>query len=334
MYRPSYEPPSTSPQPNQRYFSLNRINLDTDMKNLFNTQDYYAGQGSGGNQELHTGQDYSMVKARLTVQLPLNTTLRSNRWWRPLKLKRKGLFLKVIDYFEKETGSQSRGYDAIVSKWKNRVLPRIGAFCDIFDNVQQRIETMLANLKDHSAWKQVEMPLFYSKQNPGSKKAKTSETTSGSTQGGLNLNKEADGSREEVPEVRPIGQDRAKKKASSSSHSESSFVVGGGLVDLVTDKWKSLKLLGYGKKKEQQQSYIDLKNQELDIEEKASREATELKRQKLEIKRKTLELKLRNKRDKDLRFYMKRIDETLPPIQQGKLMDMKQEIKELYDLDY
>ncbi|GKB24391.1 hypothetical protein Tco_0863792 [Tanacetum coccineum] len=87
-------------------------------------------------------------------------------------------------------------------------------------------------------------------------------------------------------------------------------------------------------KKEQQQSYIDLKNRELDIHEKASREAAELKRQELEIKRKTLELKLRNKRDKDLRFYMKKIDETLPPIQQEKLKEMKQEIKELYDLNF
>nr|GEY76474.1 hypothetical protein [Tanacetum cinerariifolium] len=52
-------------------------------------------------------------------------------------------------------------------------------------------------MNGHSAWKQVEMPLFYSKQNPGSKKAKTSKTTSASAQGGLNLNEEADGSRKE-----------------------------------------------------------------------------------------------------------------------------------------
>ncbi|GJZ59094.1 hypothetical protein Tco_0614910 [Tanacetum coccineum] len=45
-------------------------------------------------------------------------------------------------------------------------------------------------------------------------------------------------------------------------------------------------------KKEQQKSYIDLKNRKLDIHEKKIWEAPELKRQKLEIKRKTLELKL------------------------------------------
>ncbi|GJV45576.1 hypothetical protein Tco_1430112 [Tanacetum coccineum] len=139
---------------------------------------------------------------------------------------------------------------------------------------------------------------------------------------------------EEVREVRPIGWDRAKKKASSSSRSEASSAAGGGLVDMVADKWKSLKSVSWGKKKKQQQSYIDLKNRELNIHEKASQEAAELKRQELEIKCKTLELKLRNKRDKDLRFYMKKIDETLPPIQQEKLMEIKQEIKELYGLDY
>nr|GEY77748.1 hypothetical protein [Tanacetum cinerariifolium] len=126
MYRPSYELPSS--QPNQGYSLLNRINLDMDTKNLFNMQDFYAGQ------------------VRVKVQA------------------------------------------------------------------------------DHSALKQVEKPLFYTKQNPSSKKAKTSETTSGSEQGDLNLNEEADGSEEEVREMRPIVRGRAKKKASSSSRFESSSV--------------------------------------------------------------------------------------------------------------
>nr|GEY86482.1 hypothetical protein [Tanacetum cinerariifolium] len=73
----------------------------------------------------------------------------------------------------------------------------------------------------------------------GSKKCKTSETTSGSAQGGLNLNDEADGSGEEVREVKPIRRDRAKKKAFASSRFKYSSVAGGGLVNLVTDKWKS-----------------------------------------------------------------------------------------------
>ncbi|GKC83106.1 hypothetical protein Tco_1138823 [Tanacetum coccineum] len=99
------------------------------------------------------------------------------------------------------------------------------------------------------------MPLFYSKQNKGSKKAKTSETTSGSTHGGLNLNDEADGSGEEVQEVRPIGQDRAKTKASASSRFESSSIAGGGLIDLVIDKWKSLKSVGWEKRRNNNNLY-------------------------------------------------------------------------------
>ncbi|GKF13408.1 hypothetical protein Tco_0054870 [Tanacetum coccineum] len=50
MYRPSYEPPSS--QPTQGYSSLNRINLDIDMENLFNTQDYYVGQDNSPVEEL------------------------------------------------------------------------------------------------------------------------------------------------------------------------------------------------------------------------------------------------------------------------------------------
>ncbi|GKE02254.1 hypothetical protein Tco_1390237 [Tanacetum coccineum] len=72
--------------------------------------------------------------------------------------------------------------------------------------------------------------------------------------------------REEVREVRPSGWDRAKNKvASSSSCSEFSSIAGGGLVELVANKWKSIKSATWGKKKEQQESYIHLKNQELEI---------------------------------------------------------------------
>ncbi|GKA17538.1 hypothetical protein Tco_0697375 [Tanacetum coccineum] len=125
-----------------------------------------------------------------------------------------------------------------------------------------------------------------------------------------------------------------KKKSSTFSRSEASSAAGGGIVDMVADNWKSFKVVGWGKKKEQQQSYIDLKNREFDIHEKANREAAELKRQELELKHKKLELKLSIKRDKDLRFYMKKIEETLLPIQPEKLKEMKQQIKELYELDF
>ncbi|GJT31487.1 hypothetical protein Tco_0911762 [Tanacetum coccineum] len=149
-------------------------------------------------------------------------------------MKSRGFWLKFIDYFEKETGSQSRGYDAISGSCDLTVYQKACLeYAAEYDH-DFLLEPCSQILKDHSAWKQIEMPLFYSKQNPGSKKAKTFETTSGSAQGGLNLNEKADGSGEEVQEARQLGRDRPKKKASSSSSSKSSSVAGGGLVDLVT----------------------------------------------------------------------------------------------------
>ncbi|GJX54318.1 retrotransposon protein, putative, ty3-gypsy subclass [Tanacetum coccineum] len=91
-------------------------------------------------------------------------------------------------------------------------------------------------LKDHIGWKDVEMPYFY--QTQGRKKSKTSETTSGSASGGLNLNEEADEALEETQEFRPIGRDRAKakKKAAGSSRGGSS-----SFVDSVSDKFYNMK---------------------------------------------------------------------------------------------
>ncbi|GKB05262.1 hypothetical protein Tco_0833457 [Tanacetum coccineum] len=83
--RSSYEPPSPSTQSNQGYSLLNRLNLDMDIENLFNTQEFYAGQGSGhdnyvgqgsgqgsgGNQEFYTGQDYSMGQGSAHGSAPI-----------------------------------------------------------------------------------------------------------------------------------------------------------------------------------------------------------------------------------------------------------------------
>ncbi|GJV38886.1 hypothetical protein Tco_1417326 [Tanacetum coccineum] len=62
-----------------------------------------------------------------------------------------------------------------------------------------------------------------------------------SAQGGFNLNDEVGGYEEEIREERPIGRGRAKNTASSSSsRSSTSSVAGGGVVELVADKWKSI----------------------------------------------------------------------------------------------
>ncbi|GJT12727.1 hypothetical protein Tco_0859769 [Tanacetum coccineum] len=137
-------------------------------------------------------------------------------------MKTSGFWDAVITYFEKETGS-TRGYDSIVSKWKNRVRPRIGAFCAIIYNVETNYESDTNDidvyhkacveykmiykqdftlehcynvLKDHQGWIDIEMPNFYNTQRR--KKSKTFETTSGSASGGIDLNDEADEKTEEL----------------------------------------------------------------------------------------------------------------------------------------
>ncbi|GJZ13378.1 hypothetical protein Tco_0548608, partial [Tanacetum coccineum] len=123
-------------------------------------------------------------------------------------MKAKAFGDAVIKYFTKETGS-ARGYDSILSKWKNRVRPRIDRFCAIINNIEDNHES-------------------------GAKKSKTSETTSGSESGGFNLNNEADEFEEETQEHRPMGRNRSKanKQSSTSSRKGSS-----SLVDLVADKF-------------------------------------------------------------------------------------------------
>ncbi|GKB09192.1 hypothetical protein Tco_0837504 [Tanacetum coccineum] len=75
-----------------------------------------------------------------------------------------------------------------------------------------------------------------------------------------------------------------------------------------------------GKRSKEKQSYIDLKNRELSIQEAEVRDAAQLKREKLEIQRRTLELAERDKRDKDILFYNSEINSSLPAIQQQKLL--------------
>ncbi|GKB09057.1 hypothetical protein Tco_0837369 [Tanacetum coccineum] len=120
----------------------------------------------------------------------------------------------------------------------------------------------------------------------GAKKSKTSETTSGSASDGFNLNNEA-GEFEETQEHRSMGRDRSKakkKSPTSSCEGSSSFV------DLVADEFLNIKTTKWEKMQEQQDSCIQLKNQELDIQEEARKEAAELKRAKLKIQHRTLEL--------------------------------------------
>ncbi|GJR34964.1 hypothetical protein Tco_1210648 [Tanacetum coccineum] len=308
---------STSSQPYQPYYPINPTNLDMNVEELMFSQEYNysqdysmghsSGHGSGhgsahgsghGSVPFHDDEDDSPVEEVSPVK--------------PKKPSRRATKAK------KDETKEAKGF------WETviRVRPKIGAFCAIIKNIEANhksgtndldvyqkacaefkmiykgdfnLEHCYNILKDHPGWTDVEMPHFLKIQ--GRKKSKTSKTTSGSGSGGINLNEEADEAVQETQEFRPMGRDRAKakKKAASSSFS---------IVDL------------------------------LNIREAEAREIAQLKREKLEIQRRTLELAEREKRDRDILFYNSIIDTNLPPIQQQKLLEMKMEIKERYNLDY
>ncbi|GKC14908.1 ABC transporter G family member 7 isoform X2 [Tanacetum coccineum] len=211
-------------------------------------------------------------------------------------MKSKGFWQTVINYFRNEIGS-TRGGSCDLN-----VYQKACAEYELVYGHPFTLEPCWNILKGLATWKEIEMPSFY-KKTKGRKKSKTSETTSGSAQGSLNLNDEAVESEEETQEERSIGRDRAKKKSSAS------FREGYSFVDL-------------------------LKNRELDIQEAARRGAADLKREKLEIQHRALELAEKKKRNKDILFYNSVIDSSLPSTQQQKLQELKDKIKEYYNLDY
>ncbi|GJY56435.1 hypothetical protein Tco_0455550 [Tanacetum coccineum] len=147
-----------------------------------------------------------------------------------------------------------RGYDSIISKWKNRVRPRIDAFCAIIHNVEANHESGINDLDVyHKAC--AEYKMIY-KQDSTLKHC-YNVLKYHQAFGGIDLNDKAD---EETEELRPMGRDRAnakKKSVGSSSARSSSFV------DLVANKFLNMKQM----KSEEKQSYIDLKNRELSIRE-------------------------------------------------------------------
>nr|GEV97308.1 hypothetical protein [Tanacetum cinerariifolium] len=99
-------------------------------------------------------------------------------------------------YFEKETSS-SIGYDSIVSKWKNKVRPRIGAFCAIINNVEENHESGTNDLDVyHKAC--AEYKMMYKQDFTLEHCYNTLKDHPAS--GGLNLNEEADEAVEETQE--------------------------------------------------------------------------------------------------------------------------------------
>ncbi|GJU68395.1 protein kinase-like domain, concanavalin A-like lectin/glucanase domain protein [Tanacetum coccineum] len=273
---------STSFQPYQPYSLINPTNLDMNFEDLMFSQEYkysqdYSmghglGHGSGhgsahgsahGSVPFHDDEDDSPVEEVSPVKpkKPSRHAAKAKKdetkeVKEPPKEWTVEEEIAVYQgwYFEKETGS-TRGYDSIVSKWKNMVRHKTGAFCAIIKNIEANHESYTNDLdvyqkacaefkmiykgdfnlehcynilKDHPGWTDIEMPHFFKIQ--GQKKSKTSETTSGSVSGGINLNEEADEAVQETQEFRPMGHDRAKAKKKAAGSSSL-------IVDLVADKF-------------------------------------------------------------------------------------------------
>ncbi|GJX93467.1 retrotransposon protein, putative, ty3-gypsy subclass [Tanacetum coccineum] len=201
---------STSSQPNHPYSPVNRINFDMDFEeNMFSqdynyNQDYSMGYASG----------HARAKKDAPKDLPKDWTVAEEtalcQAWCDVSeniipgnnMKTSGFWDAVITYFEKETGSTRANHESGTRTsmvYQKRLL--VWNYKMIYKQ-DFTLEHCYNVLKDHQGWIQIEMPNFYTTQRR--KKSKTSETTSGSASGGIDLNDEAD---EETEELRPMGRD-------------------------------------------------------------------------------------------------------------------------------
>ncbi|GJW63349.1 hypothetical protein Tco_0115233 [Tanacetum coccineum] len=135
------------------------------------------------------------------------------------------------------------------------------------------------------------------------KKSRTSETTThatlDSTHIGLDLNDKAANSEDvEVQDVRRMGQDMSKKKASSSTaRSESSAASEVGLVDAFFNKWKQVVSTLFTQWQESSSKYLRLKERELELEDLRRREQAELERLKLAQEERMEQMRLAQQRE-------------------------------------
>ncbi|GKB10437.1 hypothetical protein Tco_0844360 [Tanacetum coccineum] len=61
-------------------------------------------------------------------------------------ITKKGFWVVVFDNFEKDMGGTIREYDAIVSKWKSSIRPKVAAFSVVYDGVQRMDENGSSDL--------------------------------------------------------------------------------------------------------------------------------------------------------------------------------------------
>nr|GFA52763.1 hypothetical protein [Tanacetum cinerariifolium] len=200
LYRPTMES-STSSQPYQQYSPINPTNLDLNFEDLmfsqeYNySQDYSMGHGLGhgsahGSVLIHDEEDDSPVEETSPVK--------------PKKPSRREIKAKKDEPKEVK--------DALKEWTVEEEIAFCQGWCDVSENnisgnsmkAKEFWETVIRYFEKETGssrgWKDVEMLYFY--QTQGRKKSKTSETTSRSASGGLNLNEKANEARKQpVPLV-------------------------------------------------------------------------------------------------------------------------------------
>lgn len=288
-----------------------------------------------------------------------------------------GFWTEVTEYFHAEMGEAKRTYDSLNCKWKNRIRPKVSQFSEIYNNVKSRnqsgaCETTVYQeaeqeyraiynhpfaltecwkiLKDHPKWKRVEMPKFFKSRKSSSKKSKTSENTSqgnsDSVHVGVNLNDEAGDSEEVAVQEppRPMGRDRAKKKAAASSssvaRSEGSLAGDHNLVDALVSKFTMAAAPFFSQRKESSSEYLQFKNRELEVQERRRQEEAEIERMKiaqrdkeLDLQQKMFEFQQQQKFDEDMRIYNEDHEHLTGRALAHKLF-IKKKIKERWNLDF
>ncbi|GKD20174.1 hypothetical protein Tco_1221877 [Tanacetum coccineum] len=99
-----------------------------------------------------------------------------------------------------------------------------------------------------------------------------------------------------------MGRDRAKKKGSSScARSETSIAGDPSLVDALLSKFTMAATPFFTQRKESSSEYLQIKERELELEERKRQEQGELER--LRIGQRNKELDLQQKFEEDLQYY-------------------------------
>ncbi|GJY74234.1 RNA-directed DNA polymerase, eukaryota, reverse transcriptase zinc-binding domain protein [Tanacetum coccineum] len=251
--------------------------------------------------------------------------------------------LCCVKYMESKTKQYGRRtYDMVNGKWKT-VRPAVVRFCGVYGNVMRRLQESGASdadyyaralmdyeaesgttfklrhcseiLKDSPKWMQIGLPKFSAKSGEGSKRYKSSGSSSFNTESGetsINLNANVgDDDEDEVQKIRrPIGRDKAKDaaKKKGSRASGSSSTNDEALARLMVTEMAS-------QEKEERLAFLEIKKREVECREREVRNQ-----------------EYRQCQD-DIRFYLQPYDHLTGDARLA-MEELRAEIKAKYDLSY